>query len=824
MLSLENPLTAIPGVTVFRDHQNAQAFRYINERPRIAVRNGVPVIRLTKFKRDITDNDDFEDGDALGGGTLSLTVDLHLTEDELDDVRDAIEDHYDDLDGPITLGPVLFREGTVRISGTNSEEQPQAPDGVFRPMVFEHVYGSAKPSLLGENAASFTIPLGQEQATYFEEIIRGNGAEVSVFYDLTYVGLQPALHVKAKADYSRIYSSFETKFGVQGQIKAVSLAADVDLAFQKLREEGSIEVEIMNFTDDEDMKEKADAAWDWFKELLKEEFFSSQMPVIAQPAGGGGILSQLTSMFGQLPAMGQTQSLLGQRSNSSNGAPQTTTPPAGPSDGVTSTTASNPARARANNGQPPVQQGAGTAGNAASELSPIRLGLSLKFMRQDERRVRTFDFRLQQAVARNANPNATLTSISDGFNMDLLINEVNLDDDFFDRIITTVSMGQDLATIGAASVAVNMEYPAERPAGVDAEHSDGFLFKPDTEDTHSFMTFLNEERDRDYRYKMTITFNPDTDWRGASTQFESGWITAAKNELPLAPMDEIEQLDVEIGLSSLANDELELVEVDVEYTDPVTGFSDSETFPLSPGVGAPDNWRLRLRDDAPKTYRHRARYFFREGNTRLETDWKDAIAPSLLVHAPFEGQIRCIVNPIRLDPTNLLQAIVDVNYVEADSGYRKSFRKIYDGIEPLTIHSATINTVSATPGSLTYDMTLIRQDGSVVTQTGKEAANGLILLAETEGVLQRVITRLPGTSLGNNRIAVRVELQAVGAQGAETVTLFTPSQLEPKVIALPQPNDASREYTFKVTGYDMNGNATLINQGTADDSTFIIAL
>ena len=823
MLSLDNRITAIPGVTVFRDHQDLQQFYYINERPRVAMRNGIPAIRLTKYRRDITDNPAFSVGDEVGGGTLSLTVDLHLSEDELDDVRDAIEDHYDDLDGEIKLGPVLFRDGTVRISGTPTEEEVETVSGGFRPMHFEQVYGSSKPSLLGENAASFTIPLGREQATYFEQIIRGGGADISVFYDLNYVGLLPAFHVKAKADYSRIYTSFETKFGVQGQIQAVSLAADVDLAFQKLREEGAIEVEILNFSDDQDMKDKSDEAWKWIKEMLTQDFFTSKMPVIQQPAGGGNILSQLTSMFGQMPAMGQVQSMMPQRSNSGNGAPQTAEAPAGLSDGVSSTTQTNPARARAANGQPPVQQGAGEAGNAVSQMSPVRLGLSLKLLRQDERRTRTFDFRLQQAVTRNANPNATLTSIADGFNMDRLITEVRLDDSFFDRIITTVTMGQDLETLGIASVAVNMEYPAQRDPGVDADHIDGFLFRPGSDDTFSFMTFLNDARDKDYRYKMTITFNPDTEWRGSSTQFESDWITSAKTELPLAPADELERLDVEVGLSTLANDALELVEVDVEYTDPVSGFSDRETFPLSPGAGA-DHWRLRLRDGAPTGFRHRERYFFKHGNIRLETDWSEATPPALLVHAPFEGQVNCMVNPIRLDPTNLLQAIVDVTYVDAATGFRESFREVFDGLEPLMPRERLINTITPDAGGLTYNMTLLRQDGTVVTQTGKEAPNGLIILSETEGALQRLRVRLPGSTLGDDRVAIRVEFQAPDATFAETAALFTPSQMEPKTVVVPQPDDTTRDYRFKVTAYDVNGTPEVIGEGTSNDSDFIIAI
>ena len=87
-----------------------------------------------------------------------------------------------------------------------------------------------------------------------------------------------------------------------------------------------------------------------------------------------------------------------------------------------------------------------------------------------------------------------------------MIREVNLDDDFFNRLIVGVSMGADLTNTGISAVAVNLEYPGERKANETAEHVDGFLFRAGEAQTgdgvRTFTTFLNKERDLDYRYQM----------------------------------------------------------------------------------------------------------------------------------------------------------------------------------------------------------------------------------------------------------------------------------------------------------------------------------
>ena len=67
-----------------------------------------------------------------------------------------------------------------------------------------------------------------------------------------------------------------------------------------------------------------------------------------------------------------------------------------------------------------------------------------------------------------------------------------LDDELMTIEVLESTSGLTLA--GIASVAVNLEYPGERPPGKDAEHVDGFLFVPGKTDPRTFTTFLNDRR------------------------------------------------------------------------------------------------------------------------------------------------------------------------------------------------------------------------------------------------------------------------------------------------------------------------------------------
>ena len=128
--------------------------------------------------------------------------------------------------------------------------------------------------MIGDNRATFGVILDHEGALLMQAALKSGINPIGVIYDLEYLGMRPAFNVKIHADYKRIYSHLETQFGVKGGIGPISAAIDIGLAWQKLRDEGAIKVEVVNFTDDENFRKQADAAFDWFKTDLLRDFFN----------------------------------------------------------------------------------------------------------------------------------------------------------------------------------------------------------------------------------------------------------------------------------------------------------------------------------------------------------------------------------------------------------------------------------------------------------------------------------------------------------------------------------------------------------------------
>src|SRR4029453_8548068 len=113
-----------------------------------------------------------------------------------------------------------------------------------------------------------------------------------------------------------------------------------------------------------------------------------------------------------------------------------------------------------------------------------------------------FEYSMQAAVAREAAPQGLFSTIVEGLDLSTAIKEVSLDDEFFNRLVATVSMGGDLNAAGINMVAVNLEYPGVRKPGEQPTNVDGFIFKPDELTPKTFTNWLNDKKDRRYRYAM----------------------------------------------------------------------------------------------------------------------------------------------------------------------------------------------------------------------------------------------------------------------------------------------------------------------------------
>ena len=97
MLTLTDLRTGIAGCNVYRDDVNPTRFYVLPGAPRVAIRDdGKPSFSLVWYRRDLTDLSEEDRRTRLGGGILTLAVDLRLTDEQSDEAllahwREALE-------------------------------------------------------------------------------------------------------------------------------------------------------------------------------------------------------------------------------------------------------------------------------------------------------------------------------------------------------------------------------------------------------------------------------------------------------------------------------------------------------------------------------------------------------------------------------------------------------------------------------------------------------------------------------------------------------------------------------------------------------------
>jgi len=283
MLALK-PLFTINRVTVFGDNADPDQFYYLPEQVHLATdSSGKPQFTLIKYMRDITDNPEWSEGQALGGGFLIFSVNLSLD----DDTRSQIIRQANKFSqGSPNLATAPFTDGSVRVLALDATDAPV--QGRIR--FVENVIGTTKPSLFGDLQATFSLELSQEGVTMLEQAFEKGGQPIGLVYDMTFLGLRPAFDVTVKADYHRIYEEFNAKLAAQYMM----IRAEIEAGFQKLIEDKAIEVTVNSYTTDANMREQQQNALRFFTETLLRDFFT---PSLQMPA------AQSTSLLGELSNM-----------------------------------------------------------------------------------------------------------------------------------------------------------------------------------------------------------------------------------------------------------------------------------------------------------------------------------------------------------------------------------------------------------------------------------------------------------------------------------------------------------------------------------------
>ena len=111
MLNLESAVQ-LEGVTLYQDFSDPNLYYYMPDNPELARQHGEPLFQLLLYREQIADDPGFQQGQDRGGGFLTMTVDLKVSQSKLETIKRSLPGGG----GEIKLVPVPFESGKVRIT------------------------------------------------------------------------------------------------------------------------------------------------------------------------------------------------------------------------------------------------------------------------------------------------------------------------------------------------------------------------------------------------------------------------------------------------------------------------------------------------------------------------------------------------------------------------------------------------------------------------------------------------------------------------------------------------------------------------------------
>ena len=293
--SREVKVSETRSMQVLPDSSDKTQFYYLPNFPRIALTpDGSPSIRLLIFRKQLDDVATKEE-DAVA--FLSLDVDVRWDPEEVEKARSQIclEDRLKDKP---KLTPIFFRQGTVKLmllDAVTPDEGAERPAPTAQPSEFVvKIMGAGSPSLYGDNRAIFQASLTKEGAAALSGALDGV-TPIGVVYSLTFAGLQPAFHIRARVDWQKVYDHFSE----EKNLDLLFYESDVQKVIDKLREDRVITLEeTVEGIGAEAMDAEREQAMTIVRQMIFDKFFEATFQ--RETAAGQGVGDQVSGTLAQM--------------------------------------------------------------------------------------------------------------------------------------------------------------------------------------------------------------------------------------------------------------------------------------------------------------------------------------------------------------------------------------------------------------------------------------------------------------------------------------------------------------------------------------------
>ncbi|MEM7132925.1 MAG: hypothetical protein AAF702_41865 [Chloroflexota bacterium] len=659
MILLGRNQEVIEGITIFPDHDTTQnQFWYLSGPVRLAEKDGDSVFTLLKYQQ----------ADNEGAGFAMFEVNIGLPEDVERKIRSKLPEGA-------TLSAVPFNQGIVKT------------------MVLDESIGDSPPTLYGDNTAIFSLPLDEVQTPLLEQAFEGEAQPIGVVYDLEFTAMRPTLDVKLEADLSRVYSELQASIGFEGVIPTdppFMLDTSIEAGFQKLVQEGAINMEVFTFVDDEDVKAQREEALRLFMDVLLKEWFE---PTLALPKITD------TNDKDDLPIVGSTNE--GEEGEGND---------TGIGDDIEDIV------------------------DAAQEIMPT-VKVKLRAVHQEELKKVSYRFSGAQTTTRKYYPQGFFSRLLKDVKSGKGIVAVDIDDPFFRTISIDVQAPQiNYEKYGLQSVHFAAQYPDRSIASR--------IFDKDTPSHAEPIKFaVNRALDTDYSYQVQYNFLPDAGWDGEHLTKELPWQVTEDRSQVLIPHQHIGFLDINVSLErNYYWGNIQEVQVHLNYKSPDSDWSKQEVLYFNPDSETEQHWRVRLNaPTANPEYSYSLLYRMNDDTTE-ETAVVTSVIPGVAVPDLTKKKLDVEVEPL-LDPAIDKWAYLDIKYEDPDNDYtwEKSVRVAAGTTASIDLQ---IPLMDVSKPEFQYTLTFIRTNNERFTKSFPKAKYTRIL-AESIGMGELAVEVTP---------------------------------------------------------------------------------
>ncbi|HEY0687534.1 MAG TPA: hypothetical protein VGD71_00725 [Kribbella sp.] len=282
MLSLETPAVRIGEVLVFPDHAVPGTFYYAAPDPKISRTGGQLMVDILSYSVELKHSPlaGTTIPHELGAGFLTLGLDCALDPTVHSRTIGELSARTGLPEQQLSLSPIPYTKGAVSLIALDAG----TTESGGLPQFVEKVIGGGTPSLLGDLRASFSLALSQEGVEFLEGLYKDGAAPIGVVYDLTYLGLRPAIQCVITADLSRIYDELSASVGVQ----YLCFRAEVEAILSKLADTEAIGIQLTSQAVGEEAARSKESALSLFKDrIIRELFRPTATPQLANLAVPG---------------------------------------------------------------------------------------------------------------------------------------------------------------------------------------------------------------------------------------------------------------------------------------------------------------------------------------------------------------------------------------------------------------------------------------------------------------------------------------------------------------------------------------------------------